>query len=45
VEHGGHLGFLARRGERFWADEVAIGFVKEIAANLRHTATAQPGAV
>lgn len=35
VEHGGHLGFLARRGERFWADEVAIGFVTEIAARLR----------
>jgi hypothetical protein len=35
VEHGGHLGFLARRGERFWADEVAIGFLKEIVSKRR----------
>jgi hypothetical protein len=35
VEHGGHLGFLARRGERFWADEIAIGFLAGIAAELR----------
>jgi len=45
VEHGGHLGFLARRGERFWADEVAIGFVRETAVNLRQAASAQSGAV
>ena len=45
VEHGGHLGFLARRGERFWADEVAIGFVKEIAGRLREISKAQSGAV
>ena len=35
VEHGGHLGFLAKRGARFWADEVAIGFVADIAAKPR----------
>jgi predicted alpha/beta-fold hydrolase len=27
TEHGGHLGFLARRGSRFWLDEVAIEFL------------------
>jgi predicted alpha/beta-fold hydrolase len=26
-EHGGHLGFLSRRGPRFWADEIAIDFL------------------
>jgi predicted alpha/beta-fold hydrolase len=31
VEHGGHLGFLAKRGQRFWVDDVAIGFVRELA--------------
>ena len=30
TKHGGHLGFLTRRGARFWLDEVAIEF-------LRHT--------
>jgi predicted alpha/beta-fold hydrolase len=29
-EHGGHLGFLSRRSPRFWADEVAICFLREI---------------
>jgi predicted alpha/beta-fold hydrolase len=27
TEHGGHLGFLSRRGARFWLDEVAIEFL------------------
>lgn len=31
VEHGGHLGFLAKRPPRFWADEVTIGFIRAIA--------------
>jgi predicted alpha/beta-fold hydrolase len=31
TEHGGHLGFLARRGQRFWADDVAIDFVGSLA--------------
>lgn len=30
-EHGGHLGFLARGTKRFWADEVAIGFLTDTA--------------
>jgi predicted alpha/beta-fold hydrolase len=30
TSHGGHLGFLARRGPRFWLDEVAIEFLGEI---------------
>jgi predicted alpha/beta-fold hydrolase len=29
-EYGGHLGFLSRRGARFWVDEVAIHFLKEV---------------
>jgi predicted alpha/beta-fold hydrolase len=31
TEHGGHLGFLSRRGERFWADRTAIGFLTDLA--------------
>lgn len=31
TERGGHLGFLARRGARFWVDEVAIDFLKSLA--------------
>jgi predicted alpha/beta-fold hydrolase len=27
TKYGGHLGFLARRGQRFWVDEVAIDFI------------------
>src|SRR5579884_848084 len=45
VEHGGHLGFLARRGERFWADEVAIGFVRDNVMKLREASKARSGAV
>lgn len=30
-EHGGHLGFLARGPQRFWADEVAIAFLSDVA--------------
>jgi predicted alpha/beta-fold hydrolase len=29
TEHGGHLGFLKRRGQRFWLDDVAIEFLNE----------------
>ncbi len=32
TERGGHLGFLARRGSRFWVDEVAIEFLKTLAS-------------
>jgi hypothetical protein len=32
TERGGHLGFLARRGARFWVDEVAIEFLKTLAS-------------
>jgi predicted alpha/beta-fold hydrolase len=27
VPHGGHLGFLARQGNRFWADSVVMGWI------------------
>jgi predicted alpha/beta-fold hydrolase len=30
-DHGGHLGFLSRKPPRFWVDEIAIGFLTEIA--------------
>jgi uncharacterized protein len=30
TDHGGHLGFLSRRGARFWLDEVAIEFLKSV---------------
>ncbi|HZL57277.1 MAG TPA: hypothetical protein VFC21_09360, partial [Bryobacteraceae bacterium] len=30
TEHGGHLGFLARRGQRFWVDDAALGFLKDL---------------
>ncbi len=29
VEHGGHLGFLARRGPRFWLDALIISWMAE----------------
>jgi uncharacterized protein len=32
TEHGGHLGFLSRRGARFWLDEIAIEFLKNVMA-------------
>jgi predicted alpha/beta-fold hydrolase len=30
VEHGGHLGFLARSGPRFWLDALIVGWLAEI---------------
>jgi predicted alpha/beta-fold hydrolase len=30
VEHGGHLGFIARRGPRFWLDGVVMGWLEGI---------------
>jgi len=38
TEHGGHLGFLARRGARFWLDEVAIEFLMSVTAAAREGA-------
>jgi predicted alpha/beta-fold hydrolase len=32
VEHGGHLGFLARSGPRFWLDELIISWLAEVGA-------------
>jgi predicted alpha/beta-fold hydrolase len=31
TEYGGHLGFLSRRGQRFWVDEPAIEFLTGVA--------------
>ena len=42
TEHGGHLGFLSRRGARFWNDEVAIRFLREI-VETRTAKTAATG--
>ena len=33
TEHGGHLGFLNRRGPRFWLDQAAMEFVREKAGD------------
>jgi predicted alpha/beta-fold hydrolase len=32
TEYGGHLGFLARRGQRFWLDDIAVDFLKTLVA-------------
>jgi uncharacterized protein len=32
TERGGHLGFLSRRRPRFWVDEVAIDFIRNLTA-------------
>ncbi len=31
TEHGGHLGFLARSGQRFWADDRVVEFLRVLA--------------
>ncbi len=28
--HGGHVGFLAKTGQRFWVDEAALGFIGDV---------------
>ena len=33
VEHGGHLGFLARRAPRFWLDGVLMDWLEEVLNN------------
>jgi uncharacterized protein len=45
TEHGGHLGFLSRRGARFWVDEVAIDFFNTLLASVAHGASPEGGAV
>jgi predicted alpha/beta-fold hydrolase len=30
VENGGHLGFLAQRGARFWLDAVIVQWLTEL---------------
>jgi predicted alpha/beta-fold hydrolase len=35
TDHGGHLGFLAKRGQRFWVDDAALAFVGEVVAGSR----------
>jgi predicted alpha/beta-fold hydrolase len=31
TKHGGHLGFIARSGARFWVDEMLMGFAGRVA--------------
>jgi predicted alpha/beta-fold hydrolase len=38
TDHGGHLGFLARKGQRFWADDAAIEFINSVVRSP-HTIT------
>ncbi len=35
VEHGGHLGFLARRRPRFWLDDLITGWLAETSNSTR----------
>jgi predicted alpha/beta-fold hydrolase len=35
TDHGGHLGFLSRRGQRFWADDAALAFVRDVIATAQ----------
>jgi uncharacterized protein len=34
-DHGGHLGFLARRGPRFWVDAAVMAWVAELGEPIR----------
>jgi len=38
TEHGGHLGFLNRRGPRFWLDQAAMEFLQEVMSGKLHRA-------
>jgi predicted alpha/beta-fold hydrolase len=38
TERGGHLGFLARRGARFWVDEVTIDFLRSVLGDAPESA-------
>ena len=38
TEHGGHLGFLSRRGPRFWIDDVILEFFGEVAGERKEFA-------
>jgi predicted alpha/beta-fold hydrolase len=40
TEHGGHLGFLSRRGARFWVDEIALEFLQRVLAGESHAVEA-----
>lgn len=40
TEHGGHLGFLMRRGPRFWLDHVALEFIRNCIPKLVGSARA-----
>jgi predicted alpha/beta-fold hydrolase len=41
TEHGGHLGFLARRGQRFWVDDAAIEFLRGLVRAPARTLTSR----
>jgi predicted alpha/beta-fold hydrolase len=35
TDHGGHLGFIARRGQRFWVDDAALTFIAKLVDETR----------
>jgi len=41
TDYGGHLGFLARRGQRFWVDEPALEFLTAVARATAGTLTSR----
>ncbi|MCU1328182.1 MAG: alpha/beta hydrolase fold [Bryobacterales bacterium] len=38
TEHGGHLGFLSKTGQRFWMVDAALDFVQEVVGSLTPSA-------
>lgn len=39
AEHGGHLGFVARRGQRFWAEAAVMEWIRDCGAYAAEIAT------
>jgi predicted alpha/beta-fold hydrolase len=42
VAHGGHLGFLSRRGRRFWVDGVALDWMESLPDTFPVSGTTAP---
>lgn len=42
LEHGGHLGFLSRRGPRFWVDQVALDWMESLPGAFPVSGTTAP---
>lgn len=41
TEHGGHLGFLNRRGPRFWLDQVGVEFLRDTVSRMTERSAAR----